>query len=447
MIGNRPNAAPSRPAVSACADGHRVDDDRDEDRDDERDAARRSCAVSLSPPSSTNSVTSGSAAKSELATSESPTGSNTCSYMRSSSLAGAPSDAGTSQVALHYAPSHVRVALFITCFNDTLFPGTGARSVELLERLGLRGRRSPRSRPAAGRCTSTRATQRRGGRAGAALRAGVRATPRRSSRPSASCVGDSRWPATRLARAVAAIVPRVRADRVPRRRARGRGRRRVVPAPRRPTTRPATRCGCCSVGDRPAAAAARGAAGSTSSSSRTPQECCGFGGTFAVKNADTSMAMLSDKLRHVLDTRAEVCTAADNSCLMHIGGALRTPADRRAHDAPGRDPGGARNDSGFPARRARGAAPTPSCGATSARRRRRSAPSALRAVAELPDWEALRDAGAAIKARAMATLPEQLERLEASVHARRRHRALGARRRRGERDRRRDRRAATARAR
>ena len=52
-------------------------------------------------------------------------------------------------------------------------------------------------------------------------------------------------------------------------------------------------------------------------------ECCGFGGTFAVKNAETSMAMLSDKLRRVLDTRAEVCTAADNSCLMHIGGALR----------------------------------------------------------------------------------------------------------------------------
>ena len=36
-------------------------------------------------------------------------------------------------------------------------------------------------------------------------------------------------------------------------------------------------------------------------------------------------------------------------------------------------------------------------------------------VAELPDWEALRDAGAAIKARAMATLPEQLERLEEAV--------------------------------
>ena len=52
------------------------------------------------------------------------------------------------------------------------------------------------------------------------------------------------------------------------------------------------------------------------------RECCGFGGTFAVKNADTSMAMLGDKLRHVLDTRAEVCTAVDTSCLMHIGGAL-----------------------------------------------------------------------------------------------------------------------------
>ncbi len=51
-------------------------------------------------------------------------------------------------------------------------------------------------------------------------------------------------------------------------------------------------------------------------------ECCGFGGTFAVKNADVSAAMLSDKLRCVQSTQAEVCTGADNSCLMHIGGAL-----------------------------------------------------------------------------------------------------------------------------
>jgi L-lactate dehydrogenase complex protein LldE len=53
------------------------------------------------------------------------------------------------------------------------------------------------------------------------------------------------------------------------------------------------------------------------------QECCGFGGTFAVKNAATSSAILADKLRHVLDPRVEFCVAADNSCLMHIGGALR----------------------------------------------------------------------------------------------------------------------------
>jgi L-lactate dehydrogenase complex protein LldE len=53
------------------------------------------------------------------------------------------------------------------------------------------------------------------------------------------------------------------------------------------------------------------------------KECCGFGGTFAVKNADTSAAMLTDKIRHILETEAEICTAGDNSCLMHIGGGLR----------------------------------------------------------------------------------------------------------------------------
>ena len=52
------------------------------------------------------------------------------------------------------------------------------------------------------------------------------------------------------------------------------------------------------------------------------EECCGFGGTFAVKNAEVSAAMLADKVRGVLNTRAEACTACDNSCLMHIGGSL-----------------------------------------------------------------------------------------------------------------------------
>jgi L-lactate dehydrogenase complex protein LldE len=51
-------------------------------------------------------------------------------------------------------------------------------------------------------------------------------------------------------------------------------------------------------------------------------ECCGFGGTFAIKNADTSSAMLADKCSAVVSTGAEVCTAVDGSCLMQIGGGL-----------------------------------------------------------------------------------------------------------------------------
>lgn len=52
------------------------------------------------------------------------------------------------------------------------------------------------------------------------------------------------------------------------------------------------------------------------------ETCCGFGGTFAVKNADTSAAMLADKMAAVIGSGAEVCTAGDSSCLMQIGGGL-----------------------------------------------------------------------------------------------------------------------------
>jgi L-lactate dehydrogenase complex protein LldE len=52
------------------------------------------------------------------------------------------------------------------------------------------------------------------------------------------------------------------------------------------------------------------------------ESCCGFGGTFALKNPGVSTAMLADKMRAVLDTGAEVCSAGDSSCLMHIGGGL-----------------------------------------------------------------------------------------------------------------------------
>ncbi len=50
--------------------------------------------------------------------------------------------------------------------------------------------------------------------------------------------------------------------------------------------------------------------------------CCGFGGTFALKNADVSAAMLGDKMTQVIRTGSQVCTAGDSSCLMHIGGGL-----------------------------------------------------------------------------------------------------------------------------
>jgi L-lactate dehydrogenase complex protein LldE len=52
------------------------------------------------------------------------------------------------------------------------------------------------------------------------------------------------------------------------------------------------------------------------------RECCGFGGTFAVKNADVSAAMLDEKIAAVVATGADNLCACDSSCLMHIGGGL-----------------------------------------------------------------------------------------------------------------------------
>ena len=101
----------------------------------------------------------------------------------------------------------------------------------------------------------------------------------------------------------------------------GGGRGRVLPAPGHlPPDLPLAagaaawatgRCGCC-----------RSVRGIDLVELPDALECCGFGGTFAVKNADVSTAMLSDKMRDVLDTRAEVVCAVDSSCLMHIGGGL-----------------------------------------------------------------------------------------------------------------------------
>ncbi len=53
------------------------------------------------------------------------------------------------------------------------------------------------------------------------------------------------------------------------------------------------------------------------------EECCGFGGTFAVKNPDVSTAMGADKIAAAAGTGARVLCGADNSCLAHLDGLLR----------------------------------------------------------------------------------------------------------------------------
>ena len=223
----------------------------------------------------------------------------------------------------------MRAALFITCFNDTLFPRTGQAVVELLERLGV-DVDFPEAQTCCGQMHANSGYQ-------------LEALPlaRRFVRvfgdaehvvsPSASCVAMVRDQYLRLAelgedpglaREARELIPRVRelseflVDQL--------GVEDVgATYPHRVAYHPT----CHSlrllrVGDRPLRLL-RAVQGIDLVELEDARECCGFGGTFAVKNADTSMAMLSDKLRRVLDTRAEVCTAADNSCLMHIGGALR----------------------------------------------------------------------------------------------------------------------------
>jgi L-lactate dehydrogenase complex protein LldE len=207
----------------------------------------------------------------------------------------------------------VRVALFITCFNDTLFPATGRAVVELLERLGhevdvpLEQTCCGQMHHNSGYAEDGLALARRFERIFDGAEAIVS--------PSASCVGMVRehcpTVADRTYELTEFLVDRLGVVDV------------GASFPHRVTLHPT----CHSlrvlrVGDRPRRLL-EAVRGIELVDLEEAQECCGFGGTFAIKNADTSMAMLSDKLRRILDTRAEVCTAADTSCLMHIGGALR----------------------------------------------------------------------------------------------------------------------------
>jgi L-lactate dehydrogenase complex protein LldE len=205
------------------------------------------------------------------------------------------------------------VALFVTCFNDTFFPATGRAAVTLLERLGC-AVDFPLEQTC---CGQMHGNSGYADEAERLLERHVRVFAEADAivSPSASCVGfvRERRPelAGRLYELTELIVDRLGVTDV------------GASFPHRVTLH--ATCHSLRVvrlGDRPRRLL-EAVRGIDLVELDAVEECCGFGGTFAVKNADTSMAMLSDKLRHLLDTRAEVCTAADTSCLMHIGGALR----------------------------------------------------------------------------------------------------------------------------
>lgn len=224
--------------------------------------------------------------------------------------------------------STMRASLFITCFNDTVFPETGRATVRLLERLGV-DVDFPLEQTCCGQmhwntgyADETVPLVRRFVRVFGDADVVVS--------PSASCTAMVREHYARAARhagdaglerAVNDLAPRVLelteflVDRL--------GVEDVgAYYPHRVTYHPTCHgLRMLGLGDRPLRLL-RAVEGIDLVELPEAEECCGFGGTFAIKNAETSTAMLTDKIRAVLDTRAEVCAAADNSCLLHIGGGL-----------------------------------------------------------------------------------------------------------------------------
>jgi L-lactate dehydrogenase complex protein LldE len=222
----------------------------------------------------------------------------------------------------------MRVALFVTCLADTLFPDVGKATVRLLERLGHQVE-FPQAQTCCGQMHVNTGYLRDAlplVRRYAAAFAGYEAIVV----PSGSCTGSVRHQH--------AMVARRYGDEELARRAQDVASRTFELSefltdvlglenvgayyPHRVTYHPT----CHSlrllrVGDRPLRLL-RNVDGLDLVELPDAEVCCGFGGTFAVKNADVSTAMLADKMRGVLATRAEVCTAGDSSCLMHIGGGL-----------------------------------------------------------------------------------------------------------------------------
>jgi L-lactate dehydrogenase complex protein LldE len=208
------------------------------------------------------------------------------------------------------------VSLFITCFNDTLFPQTGRAAVELLERLGC----AVEFREQQTCCGQIHLNS--GYRAeGLALAARLRSVFAGAGAivaPSASCAGHVRahvpglpvWELTEYLTDVLGVEDV--GARFP---------RRVCYHPTCHSLRELR------LGDRPQRLLAA-VGGIEVVPLEDADQCCGFGGTFAVKNADVSAAMMDSKLDRIERSGAEVVTSADNSCLMHLDGGLRRRGSR-----------------------------------------------------------------------------------------------------------------------
>jgi L-lactate dehydrogenase complex protein LldE len=222
----------------------------------------------------------------------------------------------------------VRIALFVTCLADTLFPDVGRATVRLLERLGHQVE-FPQAQTCCGQMHVNTGYLRDAlplVRRYTEVFAGYEAIVV----PSGSCAGSVHHQHAMVARRYGDEVLARRAEQVA---ARTHELSQLLVDvlgvedvgayyPHRVTYHPT----CHSlrllrVGDRPLRLL-RQVAGLDLVELPDAEVCCGFGGTFAVKNPDVSTAMLADKMRGVLATRAEVCTAGDSSCLMHIGGGL-----------------------------------------------------------------------------------------------------------------------------
>jgi L-lactate dehydrogenase complex protein LldE len=209
----------------------------------------------------------------------------------------------------------MRIALFATCVGDTLFPEAVRATVLVLERLG-HAVAFPEAQTCCGQM-HLNSGYRRDARALARRFADVFAGFDAVVAPSSSCVGTVRelYPDLGVAPPPVFELSELLAARLGVEDVGASFAGRVTYHPTCHSLR-VTR-----VGDAPLRLL-RAVRGLELVELPRADECCGFGGTFAVKNADTSSAMAADKCACIAETGAGVVTAVDASCLLQIGGAL-----------------------------------------------------------------------------------------------------------------------------